>query len=88
MSYKMIRLGKKDIHKFKQLAQESFQKGYEDEFGAYDKTILPEEDIDDSLYAEGTVSYAVVESGEIIAGAIVNINKYGNRSQSSGYFVC
>lgn len=74
MNYKMIRLKKEDIKEFKQLAQDSFQKGYEDEFGIYDKMILPEGDIDESLYAEGAVSYAVKENGEMPAGAIVNID--------------
>lgn len=36
--------------------------------------VLPEEDIDMSLNAEGAVSYVVLESDEIIGGTIVNIN--------------
>ncbi|MGN1053575.1 MAG: GNAT family N-acetyltransferase [Candidatus Scatosoma sp.] len=87
MNYKMIRLKNEHIKKFKQLAQESFQKGYEDEFGKYEKTILPEKDIDASLNAEGAVSYVVVENGEIIGGAIVNINAKTNRNHLDILFV-
>lgn len=100
MSYKMIELKKEDIKKFKRLAQEAFQKGYEDEFGFYDKTILPEEDIDESLNAKGAVSYVVIENGEIMAGTIVDINpktghnhldilfvKFGVQSKGIGSYI-
>ena len=87
MSYKLTRLKEEDVKKFKRLAQEAFQKSYEDEFGTYEKTILPEEDIDKSLYVEGAVAYAVMENGEMLAGAIVNIDPETGRNHLDILFV-
>lgn len=87
MGYKFIRLKNEDKRIFKQLAQESFQKGYEDEFGKDEDMVLPEEDIDMSLNAEGAVSYVVLESDEIIGGAIVNINSETNHNHLGILFV-
>ena len=42
------------------MAQEAFQKGYEDYFGAADTLILPETDIDQSLAAGGSAAYKAV----------------------------
>ena len=87
MNYKMIPLKKEDIKEFKKIMQNSFQKGFEDEFGEYKKMILPEEDIDESLNADGAVSYKVVENDEIIGGAIVNINTKTNHNHLDILFV-
>lgn len=76
----MIPLEKEDIKEFKKIMQEAFQKGYEDEFGKYQEMILPEEDIDESLNADGAVSYKVVENDKIIGGTIVNINTETNHN--------
>lgn len=80
MSYKLIPLKKRDITEFKRLAQEAFQKGFEDEFGECKEVILPEKDIEESLNAEGAFSYKIVENNEIIAGVIVNINTETNHN--------
>ena len=83
----MIPLEKEDIKEFIEIMQKSFQKGFEDEFGLYEKMILPEADIDTSLNAEGAVAYKVVENDEIIAGTIVNINTKTNHNHLDILFV-
>lgn len=75
MNYKMMPLLKEDIREYKNIMQESFQKGYEYEFGKFSKKVLPEQDIDESIYADGAVCYKVVKDGKIIGGAVVNINE-------------
>lgn len=80
MSYKLIPLEKHDITEFKRLAQESFQKGFEDEFGKSKEVILPDKDIEESLNGKGSFSYKVVKNSEIIAGVIVNINTETNHN--------
>lgn len=80
MNYKLMPLANEDIRDFKKLMQEAFQKGYEDEFGKYQEMILPEKDIDESLYAEGAFSYKAVDEGKIIGGTIVNIDTKTNRN--------
>lgn len=100
MNYRMIPLEKEEIKEFKRIMQEAFQKGYEAEFGKYQNIILPEEDIDESLNADGAVSYKVIENDEIIGGTIVNINtetshnhldilfvKVGIQSKGVGMFI-
>lgn len=52
-------------------------------FGAYegmgtDEEVLPEEDLDRSLNAEGAAVYAAMDNGEILGGVIVNINEKTN----------
>lgn len=52
-------------------------------FGAFegmgtDEEVLPEEDLIRSLNTEGAITYAVIEDGEILGGAIVNINEKTN----------
>ncbi len=48
------------------MAQEAFQKGYEDYFGAADTLILPETDIDQSLAAGGSAAYKAVAGGAVV----------------------
>ncbi len=55
--------------------QEAFQKGAEEEFGKLDVEILKEKDIDCSLGKKGSFAYKAVVEGEIVGGAIVNINE-------------
>lgn len=87
MNYTMIPLESEDIPEFKRLMQDAFQKGFEDEFGSYDKKILPDTDIDESLYADGAAAYKVVDNGEIIGGTVVNVNAETGHSHLDILFV-
>lgn len=51
--------------------QDAFQTAYEAEFGAFDKTILPTEDIEESLNAQGAHAYIAEMGGERVGGAVV-----------------
>lgn len=63
-----------DLPSFKAYAQEAFQKGFEEHFGKSEQTILPERNIDASLSAKGAIAYKAVLDGEMVGGAIVNID--------------
>ena len=76
--------------------QSAFQNAYTDEFGAFDKTILPTEDIEDSFNADGFEAYFAEVGGEIVGGTIIvieNETKFGSLhllyvktgSQNTGY---
>ena len=71
MNFELLPLEQTDINRFKQDIQEAFQKGFEEVYGKTDGTVLPEKDIDRSLYADGSVAYKAVADGELIGGAIV-----------------
>ncbi len=55
--------------------QEAFQLGYEQEYGAWEKTILPTKDIEDSFKTNGSEAYFAVIGDEIVGGTIIVINK-------------
>lgn len=97
MNIQLIPMAKCDIPQFKHDIQEAFQKGFEEEFGKTEQTVLPEKDIDMSLNAKGAVAYKAVLDGEIVGGAVVSINtetqhnhlellyvKYGIQSKGIG----
>ena len=54
--------------------QEAFQKGAEAAFGSITEEILPESHINASLSKPGSIAYKAVRNGEMIGGAIVQIN--------------
>lgn len=54
--------------------QEAFQRSYENEFGKYEKTILPVEDIEESFQAEGAEAYLAEVNGRRVGGAVVVID--------------
>lgn len=74
MDQKLILMEDSDIPEFKKAIQEAFQKGFEDEFGKTEETILPEKDIDESLNSKGAAAYKAVLDGEIVGGAVVAID--------------
>lgn len=89
-----------DIPVFKKDIQEAFQKGFEDVFGKCEETILPERDIDSSLYEKGSAAYKMGANGKIVGGAVVAINgetqhnhldllyvKYGTQSKGIGFAI-
>ena len=64
-----------EIEIFMQQCQEAFQKAYENEYGKYDKKILPIKDIQESFDTKGANAFFVKEDGEILGGVLVVINK-------------
>lgn len=76
--------------------QEAFQKSYTNEFGAFEETILPTEDIENSFNAEGSEAYFTEVEGERVGGTIIvtdDETKFGSLhllyvktgSQNAGY---
>lgn len=97
MNFSLLPVVEKDLVQYKKLAQDAFQKGFEDKFGKTDEIILPEKDIDQSLNAKGAAAYKAVVDGEMVGGAVVVINeethhnhldllfvKYGTQSKGIG----
>lgn len=64
----------KHLPEIKREMQEAFQQGYESVYGAYDQVVLPEQDINQSLQAEGAIAYEAIRDGQRVGGTIVNIN--------------
>lgn len=58
--------------------QQAFQMAYEKEFGEFEKTILPREDIEESFSEYGSESYVAEVDGKRVGGTIVVVdNKSG-----------
>lgn len=55
--------------------QAVFQNAYTDEFGTFDKTILPTEDIEESFNADGSEAYFAEVGGERVGGTIIVTEK-------------
>ena len=64
-----------DLAPFKRDMQEAFQKGAEAEYGQIPEAILPESHINASLSKSGAVAYKVMRNGEMVGGAIVQIDR-------------
>lgn len=54
--------------------QEAFQDSYVSEFGKFEKTILPTEDIEESFHTKGSEAYIAEIDGERIGGTIIVID--------------
>ena len=100
MNIEVIPMLQEDIPYFKRDIQEAFQKGFEDVYGKTEGTILPEQDIDRSLNAAGSIAYKAVMNGEIVGGAVVVIDpvtqhnhldllyvKYGIQTKGIGFAI-
>ena len=74
MNFKLELMKNEDLAKFKKDIQEAFQKGFEDVYGPTEGTILPEEDINQSLNTKGAIAYKAIVDGDFVGGAIVVIN--------------
>lgn len=85
-----------DKNTFTTEIQEAFQKSYTDEFGAFEKTILPTKDIEYSFNADGSEAYFAEFGGERVGGTIIvteSETKFGSLhllyvrtgSQNGGY---
>ena len=75
MVFKLVPVESGEIRQYKLDMQEAFQKGFENVFGKTDAIILPENDIDQSLNADGVAAYKAVVDGITVGGAIVVINE-------------
>lgn len=96
MDFKLLPLSHEDLANYKKDMQEAFQKGAA-ALPDLDGEILPEEDIDCSLNAKGSVAFKAMVDGEMAGGAIVVIDeetqhnhldflyvKYGAQSRGVG----
>lgn len=63
-----------DKNTFVSEIQEAFQDSYVSEFGKYEKTILPIEDIEESFNTKGSEAYIAEIDGERVGGTIVVID--------------
>lgn len=75
MPLQLMPITNDDLKQYKAMVQDAFQKGFENEFGKSNKTILPEKDIDQSLNAKGSVALKAVVDGEMVGGAVVVIDQ-------------
>ncbi len=87
MEISLLKVEEKDLNQFKKLAQEAFQKGFEDRFGKTEGIVLPEKDIDHSLNEKGAAAYKAVVDGEMVGGAVVVINEKTQRNSLELLFV-
>lgn len=55
--------------------QEAFQLSYVSEFGNYEKTILPNEDIEESFNTKGSEAYIAEIDGKRVGGTIIVIDE-------------
>ena len=58
--------------------QEAFQNAYIKEFGEFEKTILPTNDIEESFNERGAEAYVAEIDGERVGGAIIIIDNKTN----------
>ena len=75
MNFELLPMGQEDLTQFKKDIQDAFQKGFEEVYGKTEGTILPEQDIDRSLNAKGSLAYKGMVDGEMVGGAIVVIDE-------------
>lgn len=54
--------------------QEAFQRAYVEEFGEFEKTILPTKDIEESFETKGSEAYIAEIDGERVGGTIIVID--------------
>lgn len=87
MNFELIPITEIDIKQYKAMAQEAFQKGFEDKFGKTDAIILPEKDIEQSLTAKGSAAYKAIVDGEMSGGAVVVIDEENQHNHLDLLFV-
>lgn len=87
MVFKLVPVESGEIRQYKLDMQEAFQKGFENVFGKTDAIILPENDIDQSLNADGVAAYKAVVDGITVGGAIVVINEKTQHNHLDFLFV-
>ena len=100
MNFELLPMGQEDLTQFKKDIQDAFQKGFEEVYGKTEGTSLPEQDIDRSLNAKGSIAYKALVDGKMLGGAIVVIDeetqhnhldllyvKYGVQSKGIGFAI-
>lgn len=87
MIIKLIPLNEQDKDLFIKSNQEAFQKGYEAYFGKCSQTIIPREDILESLNHKNAHSFFAYGDGEIVGGVAVSVNEETNINQLEILFV-
>ncbi len=87
MDFQLLPVEEADLEEYKAMAQEAFQKGYEDYFGAADTVILPETDIDQSLAAGGSAAYKAVVDARMAGGAVVVIDDEAEKGHLDLLFI-
>ena len=91
MLFELDILCPEDLESYKRDMQEAFQKGAEAELTELDTEteaeILPEEDINRSLTAEGAAAYKAMLNGEIVGGAIVVIDESARKGHLDFLYV-
>ncbi len=75
---KLIPIGENDKEQFITDIQEAFQKGYEEEYGALEETVLPRKDIESSFHTIGARAYFAVVGNDVVGGTIIVINEETN----------
>lgn len=87
MSFELTPLKTEDIPLFKRDMQQAFQMGATSEFSDLDEQVLPEQDIDSSLNAKGSVAYKAIVDGQIVGGVIVVIDNLTQRNHLDFLYV-
>lgn len=68
-------LSSEEKHIFIDEIQDAFQKAYEEEFGTFEKKILPTEDIEDSFAAKGSEAYVAETDGKRVGGVLIVVEE-------------
>ncbi|MCR5834058.1 MAG: GNAT family N-acetyltransferase [Selenomonadaceae bacterium] len=87
MDIKLIPTREDELEEFIGNIQASFQKGAVEEFGEDCKQVLPREDIDKALSAQGAEVLNIVRDNEIVGGAIVKINRETNHNELMFFYM-
>ena len=75
------------LPQFKRDMQEAFQKGAEAEYGPIPQQILPESHINVSLNKPSCVPYMALQAGEMVGGAIVQIDNASQHNHLDFFYV-
>lgn len=87
MNILLKQVERNQLHDFKKEMQEAFQKSFEDNYGTDPRKVLPEQDIDSSLQAEGAVAYEALLDGERVGGVVANISEDKRRNHLDFLYV-
>lgn len=82
----VLPLCSENLSQFKTDMQEAFQAGAECVFGKQEE-ILPEQDINESLQAEGAIAYQAVLQGKLVGGAIVVVDEKSRKNHLDFLYV-
>lgn len=78
MNFRLVEVKKDELTEYKKAMQEAFQLGFQAYFGKTDRTVLPEKDIDDSIYKKGAITYKALLNDEFVGGVVVVIEESQN----------